>query len=105
MLASTGNKCATILGASHTFCRLGKHCAVLGAAIPGCCYSSLPGLSETLGFLPLGCVIPAIASITSKFTHSNKQAKSRLIVTELITPNPLKRKGALEQPSSPKGLT
>jgi hypothetical protein len=50
-------------------------------------------LPKTLGFLPLDCVIPAIASITSEFTHSNKQAKNRLIVTELITPNPLKKGG------------
>ncbi|RUM93978.1 MAG: hypothetical protein DSZ28_05635 [Thiothrix sp.] len=38
--------------------------------------------------------------LRGEFTHSNKQAKSCLIVTELITPNPLKRKGALEQPSN-----
>jgi len=43
--------------------------------------------------------------LRSEFTPNNKQAKSRLIVAWLITPNPLKRKGALEQPSSPEGLT
>ena len=36
-----------------------------------------------------------------KFTHSNKQAKNRLIVTELITPNPLK--GALSGHQALKG--
>jgi len=38
--------------------------------------------------------------LPSEFTPNNKQAKSRLIVAWLITPNPLKRKGALEQPSN-----